>query len=367
MRILIDCSNLQVGGGIQVAISFINDLNNLDVNDVFYIVLSPQMQNCFKYLEYRENINFISISKDNQNSILKRGKFLKETEKRIKPEKVFCVFGPSYYKSSVAKTVGYAIPHYIYKDSPFLKKNGLKFKIRLFIMEKIQMYLFNKNSNKLIFETLDAKNRFLKISNFSRENTFVINNTLNEIFLAKSKWVNLSLDNKTENNILCLSANYPHKNIKIVPSIIDHLLNLKLENFKFYLTVEKKETDFDSKYDKYICYLGKVELNKIPSLYEQMDLLFMPTLLEVFSATYLEAMYMGVPIVTTDLSFSRDICSNASIYFSPLDSNDAANKLFALINNKVLQHELIENGYKNQKRFGDSLSRTINYLKIIKS
>lgn len=35
----------------------------------------------------------------------------------------------------------------------------------------------------------------------------------------------------------------------------------------------------------------------------------MPTVLEVFSATYPEA--MALPIVTSDLDFARDICDNA--------------------------------------------------------
>lgn len=367
MKILIDCSNLQVGGGIQVATSFINDLIKLDSDDDFYVVLSPQMINSFDESDFKKNIFFQSISPKTQSSILKRGKFLKKTENEIKPDRVFCVFGPSYYKSNISKTVGYAIPHYIYKDSPFFLNKDLKSKMRLFIMEKIQMYLFNNNSNKLIFETLDAKNRFLKISSFKKENAFVVNNTLNEIFLNKNKWLHFELKNKSEIKILCLSANYPHKNLNIVTSVIDQLIKLNLINFKFYLTIEKHEINFDSKYDDYICYLGKVKLNQIPSLYEQMNILFMPTLLEVFSATYLEAMYMGVPIVTSNLSFARDICSNASIYFDPLNADDAANKIFDVINNYELQNELIEKGYENQKRFGDSLSRTMNYLNIIKS
>lgn len=367
MKILIDCSNLQVGGGIQVATSFINDLNKLDSNDDFHIVLSPQMIDSFKESDFKKNIFFQSISFKNQSSILKRGKLLKRIESDIKPDRVFCVFGPSYYKSNISKTVGYAIPHYIYKDSPFFLIKDFKSKLRLFIMEKIQMYLFNKNSHKLIFETLDAKNRFLKISSFKKENAFVVNNTLNEIFLNKNKWMHYELKNNSKFKILCLSANYPHKNLNIVSSVIDQLIKLNLIDFKFYLTIEKNEINFDSKYDDYICYLGKVELNQVPSLYEQINILFMPTLLEVFSATYLEAMYMGVPIVTTNLSFAKDICSNASIYFDPLDADDAANKIFDLINNKELQNELIEMGYQNQKRFGDSLNRTMNYLNIIKS
>ncbi len=43
-------------------------------------------------------------------------------------------------------------------------------------------------------------------------------------------------------------------------------------------------------------------------------MVFIPTLLEVFSATYLEAMLMKKPIIASDLEFSRDICGE-SAYF----------------------------------------------------
>src|SRR5690606_34568379 len=61
--------------------------------------------------------------------------------------------------------------------------------------------------------------------------------------------------------------------------------------------------------------VGVLGLNECLHYYKESDIVFLPTLLEVFSATYLEAMAMGKPIVTTDFEFSRAICGAAALYF----------------------------------------------------
>ena len=67
-----------------------------------------------------------------------------------------------------------------------------------------------------------------------------------------------------------------------------------------------------------------MDITECPSLYEQADVMFQPTLLECFSATYPEAMKMQRPIVTTDIEFAHGLCGPAAHYYSPLSAEDAA-------------------------------------------
>jgi len=367
MKILIDCSNLQVGGGIQVATSFINDLVKIDVKINFVIILSAQMKNEFRRQEFDHRFTFIDITHDEQISILKRRSILKAAEQKYLPQKVFCVFGPSYYKSQLSQTVGYAIPHYIYNESPYFELLSLKERLRLFFLKKIQLFLFKKNSNQLIFETEDARDKFLDKNSFVTSDTFVVNNALNEIFYRKSHWSKMQLDiPKGQLSFLCLSANYAHKNLKIIPQVIDELISKhSFVNFRFYISVSKKEVGFSDEYDPFIIYLGRVPLAQVPSLYQQMDILFFPTLLEVFSTTYLEAMYMGLPIVTTSMSFAKDILGSAASYYSPTNAQAAADKLMTLSNNQIEYEKLKQAGFERMKMFGTSMDRTKKYLKII--
>ena len=99
--------------------------------------------------------------------------------------------------------------------------------------------------------------------------------------------------------------------------------------------------------------------------------MFLPTLLETFSASYPEAMKMERPILTSNLDFAIDICGDAALYFNPLDSYDIANKIKTLITDPILYQDLVEKGKNRLKNFETSTSRAEKYLlcceEIIKS
>lgn len=364
MKILIDCSNLQVGGGIQVALSFLYDVAVIDSLNDFYIVMSPQIEDALDFNRLGNKFHLIAFSKKDHKKIWRRRKNLEDIEKEIKPQVIFTVFGPSYNKSKCPKIVGYAIPHFLYRESPYFKLLNPTEKFKNFLFRKFKIHFFLKNSKYLIFETNDARNIFCDNYFFAKEKTFVVSNCLNQIFIQEDlaiKAFNFGVRTK----ILCLSANYPHKNLKIIPAVIDEMIKIGLSDFQFIISLNKKDLPFNSRYDKFIKYIGHVPLQNLPSLYKSIDFLFMPTLLEVFSTTFLEAMAMEVPIVTSDLSFCKDVCSDAALYCNPIDPLDFANKLDSVINDDVLQEKLKTAGKLNLQRFGTSMDRTKEYLKII--
>jgi len=375
MNILIDCSNLKVGGGIQVATSFLNDLHCLDlqndelISDMdFLIVLSQQMSNNFDKSIFSDKFHFIDLPENISKSKIKSSFYIKRIEKIYDIFKVFCIFGPSYNKSRIQKVVGFAIAHYIYKESPYIQKLKLKEKIKLEFLRFIKVFLFKKNSDYLIFETENAKSRFCDIYKYDINKTAVVSNTINEIFNDKNKWNEKMYNFTSTYNFFVLSANYPHKNIQIIPKVIDILINTyNLRNFKFIISLNKNDLKFHDRYDKYIDYLGFVKLQDLPNLYEAADLLFMPTLLECFSTTYLEAMFMKVPIVASDMSFAKDICGDGALYYDSTSAEDAASNINLLLNNQKLISELKNKGTDNLKRFGSSMDRTYSYIKILKN
>jgi glycosyltransferase involved in cell wall biosynthesis len=366
-KIFIDCSNLRVGGGIQVALSFLYDLSAMEIENTFTVVLSPEIGKLLEKDKFEKHFSFFQMQRKNYSNILARRKAVKVIEDNEKPNVIFTLFGPSYHKSNAPKIVGYAIPHYIYENSPFFKMISLKEKLRLFMMKKIQIQMFKKNSDKLIFETSDAQQLFCMKYKFNIENTFVIPNSLNQVFLKPLLWESLPFKLDPTYRILCLSANYKHKNLAIIPKVIDSLIgDYGIENFRFIISQNQDQLNFENKYDNYIDCVGNVPLEQVPSLYKSVDLLFMPTLLEVFSTTYLEAMFMKVPIVTSNLSFAKDVCRDAALYFNPMDAKNAAEMITTMIKNGNVRKEKIGSGLRNLKRFNTSKERTNEYLEVIK-
>lgn len=364
MKIIIDNSSLRNGGGIQVATSFLNDLNNLKLEYEFHVIQSFSASKQIDKSSFPSNFYFYDL-KEIHSSIIRRVKKVKSLEMLIYPDVIFTVFGPSYHKSNFPKVVGFAIPYLIYTKSPFFSQISLKEKVYFKLLGFFKKFFFMKNSNALIFETEDSRKIFM--NSVKKElDSFTVNNTLNEVFLNSEKWSEFSLDSSSKLNILSLSANYAHKNLNIIPKVIDKLINeFSMKDFRFILSLTKEELDFDDRYDDFILYIGKVDINKIPSLYQKIDFLFLPTLLEVFSTTYLEAMFMGKPIICSDMGFARNICANSALYCSPVDAEKYAYNIYKLDNDKELQMQLVNNGYQNLKRFGSSMDRTKSYLEII--
>ena len=365
MKLLIDCSNLYAGGGLQVSTSFLNDLKELNLNHKYYIVQSKNFAQTFTKTNFPNNFEFYELEEKEEKSIRIRKKAMLEIEHKISPDCIFTVFGPSYHKSKFPKIVGFAIPFIVYPDSPFFNLISSKEKLKYRFLALVKSYFFKKHSDALIFETENARKKFIKISKY-KNHSFTVGNTLNEIFSKKEKWNNNKVKTDQVFNILFLTANYKHKNIDILPKVIKILKSkYSFTNFKVLVTLNETDTNFDYQTNENIIYLNNVNISEIPNLYQVSDIVFIPTLLEVFSATYLEAMFMKKPIISSDMEFSRDICGDSAYFCKPIDPEEYAKAIFELASNENLRNDLVNKGTENLKRFGSSMQRTKSYINIL--
>ena len=371
MKIIINTSNLYVGGGVQVALSFINELKYIDSKNEYHIFLSKATEKQISQHEFDERFYFYLIENSpaklkTRSTILEKLDYL---ESKINPDIVLSVFGPTYWTPKSKHIMGFAVPWVLEQDS--IAYNELKplkrFKMKLWV--KYISYYTKINANNYIIETSDGKEKLAKVLNINLKNIYVVSNTYSSVFNDSkyiepqhSKYIKLPEKEKDEFRLLLISHNHPNKNLKIINKLLPLL---KMHNVKFVLTITQNDYEllFD-KENKNIINLGPVSQDSCPSLYTQCDAMFLPTLLEVFSASYPEAMKMKKPILTSDLSFARDVCGNAASYFNPLDENDIYYKIIELIENKNLREELIENGTKKLNTFETSRSRAEKYLEI---
>ena len=366
MRVLINCSNLKVGGGLQVAHSFLNEISN-NYEHVFHVVLSETLNEQIDQSIFLSNFSFqvYSIQPTIIKALLGNDAELIKIEKGFNPDRVFSVFGPTYWKPKAKHICGFAKPGYIYKESPFFKTLSLKESIKLKILEFLHMFSFRNHTDIIITENEDVSTRLQKRI---KKETHTVTNYFNQVFLDNSKWENSIAIPRTDSfKFLTISANYPHKNLEILKKVIPILLN-KYPKFKvkFYLTISEEDFGFlPTKSKECITFLGKVSINQCPNLYSQCDFLFLPTLLECFSASYCEAMYMEKPILTSNLSFAKGICKNAAAYFNPMDAENIADVIYELAIDKNKQIELINKGKEQLKTFDSSKQRAEKYLKII--
>ena len=148
--------------------------------------------------------------------------------------------------------------------------------------------------------------------------------------------------------LLCLTHYYPHKNIEIFIPLAAAIKKSKL-NIKIITTISRDQSPKARRFldlieelelTHVIVNVGPVELDDIPQLYFNVDCLLLPTLLESFSGTYVEAMHFGVPILTSDLPFATGVCGDAAIYFNQDCHQDILRTILSVMDNEELMSKM---------------------------
>ncbi len=371
MKIVINTSNLYVGGGLQVALSFINELKDMNTPHNYHIFLSKAINKQLDKNSFPNNFTFYLIEKS-PASLTTRKKilfYLNSLEKQIEPDIVFSVFGPTYWKPKSKHIMGFAVPWVLQKDSIAYSELSFFKRLKMRMWVKYISYYVKRDASYYVIETEDGKNRMSKALDIAKENITVVGNSYSSIFNdikyldeQNPNYLHLPRKEQDEFRLLLISHNHPHKNIKIINKIIPLLNNI---NIKFVLTIDENSYNslFPDKPEQVI-NLGPVSQKACPSLYAQCDIMFLPTLLEVFSAAYPEAMKMQKPILTSNYSFAKDVCRDAAIYFNPLEPKDIAEKIKKIISNKLLYQELIERGKERLKEFETARTRAEKYIAL---
>lgn len=368
MNILVNASNLRTGGGLQVAESIVRLLNTVKYHH--FIVVLP------KQLEYIVN----DIPNDNirtevysqpltlKRIVLGRDSVLDKLVEENNVDAVLTVFGPSRWKPTCFHLCGFAMPHIVLGDSPYWKMLSvidlLKSKLRISLMKRD----FRRNNSMIWCENeyISAKLRKL----LKDKSITTITNNYNQVFDHPEQWeTSIKLQPFDGLTLLTITANYPHKNIAIAIPALEKIKRIDPNcKVRFVFTInEAQYPEIPQEYKDNIVLLGPVKINQCPPLYSQADVMFQPSLLECFSATYAEAMKMELPIITTDLGFAHSLCGDAALYYSPTDPEDLAKKIYKLYQNETLFTELKEKGTIQLKKFDTSESRFKKLIDALES
>jgi len=373
MKILINTSTLYLGGGVQVAISFLNELTKIEDSNEYFILISKEISKQLNKSIFNDRFEFFLIEKS-PSSLLSRFSIIQQLDKienKIKPDIIFTVFGPSYWRPKGKHIIGFADGWVYNSDTIAYSKLSFLNKIKMKLLKRYKTYYLNRDADYIIIETEDAKQKLSKIININTDKIFVVGNTYSEVFnkpinfLEKNKFfIKLPQKQIDEHRLLYIAHNHPAKNLDIIKLVIPYLKNF---NIKFVLTIDNKSFDKMFKNtiaENYIINLGSISSKSCPSVYMQCDYLFAPTLLETFSAAYPESMIMKKPILTTEYSFAKDICQDSAIYFNPMDPIDISNKIISLLENKELQKKLVKKGLKRVASFETAKSRARKYIML---
>lgn len=370
MKLIINTTNLYVGGGVQVALSFLNELNNKDSSNDYHVFLSKAVKDQLELNFFSANFKFYSFSHSPARLLKRREitKIMTNLEAKILPDIVFTVFGPAYWRPKSKHIMGFALPWVLNKNSPAYSKLSLLLRIKMWLKNNYLEFYSKRDADFYVIETDDAKNKLVSVLDIPSDLVYVVGNSYSSVFdniklieTTSPHYIKLPDKELGEFRLLLISHPYAHKNLELINSIVPLIQGKKI---RFVLTIDDAIYDELFIKSEKIINLGPISQLACPSVYSQCDALFHPSLLEVFSASYPEAMKMKLPILASDMMFARDVCDNSALYFDPSDPVDALNKIDKLMGSSKLQNDMVSLGEQRVAKFESAKSRSEKYLHI---
>ena len=369
MKIIINSSTFKGTGVTQVAVSFIHECINFPENE-YLVFMSPNVASNINQKMFPQNFTFYTFGKHSLYGL--RGipdlYKMKRIEASYKPDAVFSVFGPSLWKPKAPHLQGYAFPHYIYVNSPAFDRMTFREKMGVKLRQFVHIGHMKHEGKYFVCETEDVSEKLHELHHIKRDRIFTVSNTANSYFL-NYKSERTGRENRQEFRFYSLCSNSPHKNLSILNEVIPILKSRNLsKKILFYVTIPQKDYDamFCDHVKDYIVNVGPLKVADCPAFVDSCDALFLPTLLECFSASYPEAMLLTKPIVTSDLPFATTVCKDAALYFDPYNAHEIADCIISIVEDENLRNDLVLKGKKQLNTFSGPRKRAIEYLKICK-
>ncbi len=367
-KILINCSNLHVGGGVAVATSFIDCLSVIQHDDIdISLLLSSEVDQNLSALGVDPSLFTQYIVKDffGLNALWKGlDNYFRDIDL------VFTVFGPAYYLFPRAyHIVGFAQPYIVYPSNPISKNLSIPKKLIMRVKYKIQEWFYSR-ANSLVVELEHVERALRHKRLFMKKTIHIVYSSVHSVFNEPDKWGFLEIPFFPGSIKLgIISRNYPHKNLEILPDVKKRLQREYGLNVEFFVTLRDEEwMNCSLIFRKEIVNVGGLDLNQCPTFYSFMDGVIFPSFLECFSAVPIEAMMSKKPLFASDLPFIRDVCSCYCNYFKPSDSVDIARSISEYFYETEDQKAMfIDNAYNFVQEYPCPEKRASKYLSIIRA
>lgn len=173
--------------------------------------------------------------------------------------------------------------------------------------------------------------------------------------------------------LLCLSRFYPHKNLEILLDLAE-LIKAQNKPYVIVTTIAPEqhpdvEGFLNAIYERglgsVLLNLGPIPMDEVPGVYQTTDGLLLPTLLESFSGTYVDAMYHGKPVFTSDRDFAHDVCGEAGYYFDPLNPQDMLDVIDQAYQDSDTMEKKLRLGQQRVTEFPDWNDVARKYMRLL--
>lgn len=362
MKILINVVNARnVGGGLQVVHNFLLGTQQFARPDVewYYAVSecldSKYLDEIFKtkanshYHVFPNQPDFLHTYRRVQNE-------LRQLENDINPDVIYTILGPCYNFFKNREVIRFVHPWvvtsnpYAWSTLPF--KTKIRMKIHILLLKKLVRRIpFIVTQNEAV------KQGLIKELGKNPEHIRVINNVLPAVYASLE---NTPIEEQTSWVEIPVVGGGEHKNLDIIPYVLKELEeSYGIKNYRFHITlpqsspvlpvIEKKIKEFG--FEDRIVNHGNLKQQDLAILYRSCKISFLPSVLEVFSASTIESMYFQLPTVATNLSFNTEVFADSCLYYTPKNFKGAASQIVKAVTDEKLRSELCDKMKKQLLRF----------------
>jgi len=172
--------------------------------------------------------------------------------------------------------------------------------------------------------------------------------------------------------VLAVSTLNPHKNFEVLLEAVGRLRDedypvdlvivgrTAVASYRDKLNRMVREMDLEAS----VTFHGRVDHERLPGYYRRADAFVLPSRVESFGLTLLEAMASSTPVVASERSSIPEVTDGAASLFDPRDPADLADKMRRITSTDALQQEMVDRGRLRVSRFDwdRSIEETLQLL-----
>ena len=120
--------------------------------------------------------------------------------------------------------------------------------------------------------------------------------------------------------------------------------------------------------EKRVLFLNEVETAQLPALYKLSSLFVYPSFYEGFGIPFLEALTMGVPVITSKGSCFKETGGEAACYIDPHDDEELSENIVKILSDDDIRGAMVKEGLVHAGKFSDaSIAQNLfrTYKKIL--
>lgn len=364
-RVLLNATNLHIGGGVQVAASVLSEIEGLEEwHQNVDLAVSSEVERAYGRPDLLKHL-FDRVFRLDVFGLGSGGRGARRILNRY--ERVLTLFGPLYrWSTPFSSVVGFAQAWIIYPRNEVYRRLRWNVRIGMRIKFWVQAQFF-KRADIIVVELEHVKQGLTRELGIPPERIIVVRNCVASLYFNPSRWDALLMpDVRGKIRLGFLGRNYVHKNTLIFPKIAAALRSRHGLDSSFFVTFTEAEWHSCTDEFRAACInVGPLSPAQCPLFYLGLDGVIFPSLLECFSATPLEAMVMGKPLFASDRPFNRDICSSHARYFDPLDPIAAADEIARLFKSGGPTATEIAEARHHAISFSSPRQRAKSYLSLL--